>query len=665
MGRLWSKLGSIRRPRRAARKAAAWLRREQGSMNVLYAVALIPMIGALGLATDTARGYLLKARLSQAIDQAVLAGGKVYFSPGRNDDVLKYFSANFPNDQNIAFDSPFDAEFMNARVTLNTPIEGGEAGSETLHVAASATIPTTFTRVLTAFGCTTCEEMTVVAEAEVQRTIRALDAVISLDMSGSMDGAGKIGAARDGLLDFMDAIYGVNNSVSPVLVVDGTPYNLINVGFVPWNSKVNVTTQGETFSSATTQSVASFTNPVTGATGQTTVWLANNSEVPLIMDPRDASAGGQLPGGWSGCVYARYVGGEATPGSQNSNTNSINNNDADLVRGAQFDVGAGSTQKDWPGWEPMAELESDPRNGNWSNAEAGPGTRWATVGAWRGRSCTLAYYTDFGSGTYTTDTTVLLDNAAGTIKGVGPETSRPVAVPAATAAVGATYSGTLRFFNDNTRPYSVPVISNNPASQDCVPCLSRSIIPMTPDKTSIKDQIDSITNSDPDGTTNILQGLYWAWEVLMPGQPFDQALVSTPFARDRYIILVTDGAQFGGNGDAYKGRFGYGEIAGDNTSGAHGQISAPNNAGVIGMRNNNLDNRLRQLARNVRDEGIKLYVIGFDLAGNPDELAMLEGIASPPDADSPAYFYAAETAQDLQDALHEISSRLTDVRLSM
>ena len=100
---------------------------------------------------------------------------------------------------------------------------------------------------------------------------------------------------------------------------------------------------------------------MTGAVNQTTVWRANNSEVPLIMDPRDTADGGQLPGGWSGCIYARYVGGEATPGTRNSNTNSVNNNDADLVRGPQFDVGTGSTQKDWPAWEPMAKRESEPR----------------------------------------------------------------------------------------------------------------------------------------------------------------------------------------------------------------------------------------------------------------------------------------------------------------
>jgi hypothetical protein len=461
----------------------------------------------------------------------------------------------------------------------------------------------------------------------------------------------------------MDAVYGPANNTSPVLVVEGTPYNLINIGFVPWNAKVNVRTQGETGTAVTTETVASYTNPVTGAVNQTTVWYRADSQVPLLMDPRNSNAGGQLPGGWSGCVYARYVGGESTQGARNTNTNSINDNDADLMRSAQYDVGSGATQKDWPAWEPMANFDAEPRNGNWTAAEGGPGTRWETDNNWRNRTCSLAYYTDFGAGTYTTDTTVLLDNLNGTIKGGAPNTSRPVAVPAATDPVSATCSGTLKFFDDNRRPYAVPAVSNNPQNQECTACLPRSIIPLTSVKTDIKAQIHSIGNNDPDGTTSILQGLYWAWEVLMPGEPFDEALVTVPFLRDRYIILVTDGAQFGGNGDAYKGRFGQGEIAGDNTNTAHGTISAPNDAGVVANRQNNLDNRLRRLARNVRDEGIKLYVIGFGLAGNQDELDMLQGIASPPE-NGVTYFYAAETGADLRNALQEISSRLTDVRLS-
>ena len=115
------RLGELSRG--AMLKASTWLRQEKGSLNVIYALALIPMIGALGLATDTARGYLLKARLSQSIDQAVLAGGKVYFSADRDADVLKYFSANFPPTTPISYDAEFEADFMDAVVTLDTPVE--------------------------------------------------------------------------------------------------------------------------------------------------------------------------------------------------------------------------------------------------------------------------------------------------------------------------------------------------------------------------------------------------------------------------------------------------------------------------------------------------------------------------------------------------------------
>ena len=46
----------------------------RGSIAVFLAVATIPLIGFLGAATDAARGYMVKARLSQALDAA---GGDV------------------------------------------------------------------------------------------------------------------------------------------------------------------------------------------------------------------------------------------------------------------------------------------------------------------------------------------------------------------------------------------------------------------------------------------------------------------------------------------------------------------------------------------------------------------------------------------------------------
>src|SRR5262245_13970345 len=304
---------------RLAKKLGLFRRDQSGNVAVIEGAAIIPQIGALGLATDTARGYLVKARLSQALDAAALAGGKVYFSTQRDADIKKYFAANFPSASTPEYNSPYTASFMDAEVTLSAPVNGGEAGKENMTLTAEATIPTTFMRVLG------FDEVTVNASSQVTRAISALDAVISLDMSGSMESPStKITAARDAAVTFVDAVFGTN-ATAPTLTVDGTTYNLLNIGFVPWNAKTRVTTQGVTFSSVTTQAVTPFTNPVTGDS-QSVLYMANNSQVPLLMNPSN------LPGGWSGCVYARYLG------------DSSNTNDADYVRG-QVTMGSGATQK--------------------------------------------------------------------------------------------------------------------------------------------------------------------------------------------------------------------------------------------------------------------------------------------------------------------------------
>jgi Flp pilus assembly protein TadG len=634
---------------RLAKKLGLFRRDQRGNVAVIVGAAIIPLVGALGLATDTARGYLVKARLSQALDAAALAGGKVYFSAQRDADIKKFFAANFPSASTPVYDSPYTATFMNAMVTLSSPVNGGETGKENLTLTAEATIPTTFMRVLG------FDSVTVDATSQVTRAISALDVVISLDMSGSMESpSSKITAARDAAVTFVDAVFGTN-ATAPQLTVDGTTYNLLNIGFVPWNAKTRITTQGQTFSSVTTTAVTAFTNPVTGES-QSVLYYANNSQVPLLMDPS------QLPGGWSGCAYARYLG------------DAYNDNDADTVRG-QVTVGTGAGQRQWLGWEPMANDDTEPRSGRWGDNSAnnnGPGSssRWIASATWREKNCNNAYFLDISSTAY--------DNADGSVKTTAPNTannsSRPAAVPNPKAATGSSYtewtgsstsvtkhySGFMKFI-DPTKSYlepgSVATYYNNPGSTDCTRCLTRGIIPMTNVKATIRDQLSAITSSDPDGNTNLEQGLYWAWEVLMPGVPFDQGVATVPFKRIRAIVILTDGAQVGGAGDAYKGRFGFQEGAGYNDDADHGTIM------VDGVSvQNNLNNRARQLAENIKSEGIKLYVIGFDL--DSTTLAFLEELASPPDENG-VYFFDAPNPSDLDAIFKQIAASLSTLRLSM
>ena len=68
----------------------------RGGGATLLAVAAIPLVAAIGLSVDGARGWLVKSRLSQSIDAAGLAGGRVITSATRDDDIRMFFTANFP-----------------------------------------------------------------------------------------------------------------------------------------------------------------------------------------------------------------------------------------------------------------------------------------------------------------------------------------------------------------------------------------------------------------------------------------------------------------------------------------------------------------------------------------------------------------------------------------
>ncbi|NQU72634.1 MAG: Tad domain-containing protein, partial [Rhodospirillales bacterium] len=134
----------------------------------LVAGGIIMLMASIGLATDAARGYMAKARLSQALDSAALAGGRAMFSPTRDADIQMYFLANFPT-------SFLGAAVIGPTITITQ-------NDEVLTLDASATVRTTFMQLL---GIPTLQ---VSATTEVTRLTQLLDVVIAIDMSGSMTG---------------------------------------------------------------------------------------------------------------------------------------------------------------------------------------------------------------------------------------------------------------------------------------------------------------------------------------------------------------------------------------------------------------------------------------------------------------------------------------------
>lgn len=140
----------------------------RGGVAVFIAIGIFAITGAVGLATDAARGYLVKARLSQALDAAALAGGRVMSSPDRDADIVMYFNANFP------------PGYLGA--VPSGPTIGVDPDGKILTLTASAVLPTTLMRILG------FETMNIASATEVTIESRNLEVSLVLDVTGSMAG---------------------------------------------------------------------------------------------------------------------------------------------------------------------------------------------------------------------------------------------------------------------------------------------------------------------------------------------------------------------------------------------------------------------------------------------------------------------------------------------
>ena len=463
-----------------------------GAVAVLVAAGIVVLTAAVGLATDAARGYIVKARLSQALDAAGIAGARVMFSPTRDADIQMYFDANFP------------PGFMGA--TVNGPNFTVSPDNEILTLEASVQIGTTFMQVLG------IDSMAVSAATEITRQTQLLDVVLAIDMSGSMGnsaggGMTRIQAARAAATELVTILFG-EDSIK----------DLLNIGLVPWNGKVNATVNGVVFDSSltTTEAVPAFTNPLTGA-AQSVVYRPNNSPVPMLAPP---------VADWQGCVYSRFL------------DNGQPDDDADILYGD-----LSSASGDWVAWEP-----------------------------------------------------------------IGPEGEPVPGSAQCTGAVGGS---------------------------ECRACLDHGVTPLQNAKASIQAAIDELIS--PTGTTNITQGLGWAWRVLMPEAPFTEAEANPEGDRQQAIVLLTDGENYGGSGDGYKATFGSG-----------------------GTARPEMDDRLRQLAANIKATGVVIYTIQFANSGGALQTLMKE-VASGPDA--PFYHYAPDAAT-LQQVFREVANNLSELRIS-
>lgn len=189
-------------------KLKTYFRDNLGVAAVWFGMTIPMVVSAVGMSVDLGQSYLVRERLSRALDAAALAAAS---SPSEDEDdieekVQDFIEANYPPEK-VGFTT--DIEVVN--------------GPETLFVTAWAKLDPSFMQV---FGQ---EYIDVKVSSEVTKKVKAIEVVLVMDVTGSMSSNNNIGTLRTAAENFLNTMF------SRV-----TDPDYIKIGLVPFSSSINV-----------------------------------------------------------------------------------------------------------------------------------------------------------------------------------------------------------------------------------------------------------------------------------------------------------------------------------------------------------------------------------------------------------------------------------------
>jgi len=196
---------------RLARKVASFGRDRRGNVALTFAIATLPIVGAVGYAVDYSHANNVKAALQAALDSTALMLARDASSTSNTDlnaKALNYFTALFnrPEAKNVS---------INASYTTS--------GGSKIVVNGSATVPTTF------LGIIGYNDLTVGGSSTTAWGSTRLRVALALDNTGSMASDGKMTALKSATKSLLTQL---KNAAS----TNGDVY----VSIIPFAKDVNV-----------------------------------------------------------------------------------------------------------------------------------------------------------------------------------------------------------------------------------------------------------------------------------------------------------------------------------------------------------------------------------------------------------------------------------------
>jgi Flp pilus assembly protein TadG len=268
---------------------AALCRDRAANVMITFAVILVPIVGAVGVAVDYSRANSARAAMQAALDSTALAMGKQYqdLNPGNIDKkAASLFKALF---------NRTEAHGIKIGAKLD-PV------AESLTLTGDGVVDTAFARVLG------IKKVKIdVTSTVLWGTNKKIEIVLVLDNTGSMNSSGKIDALKKASKDFIDAMKKASKKSGDV-----------KVAIVPFDTHVNI---GPAYKSAAWIDWSLMTSASGGGWGGGSSWNGSNNYGDADDDTRfDDDRTDKL--NWSGCVIDRQqpYDIEDTPPSSNTAT---------------------------------------------------------------------------------------------------------------------------------------------------------------------------------------------------------------------------------------------------------------------------------------------------------------------------------------------------------
>lgn len=189
-------------------KMLKYLRETLGVTAVWFSMAVPVVVGSVGLSVDIGQAYLVRERLSRAVDAAALAAAAMSSEDPQlvEQKVNDFIEANYPED----------------KVGFTTDVEVVTT-SDTVQVTAWASFNPVFGGVLGN------KEVEIKVESEVTKEVKAIEVVLVMDVTGSMSTNNNIATLRTAAKSFVNTMF--------TRVSD---HDMIKIGLVPFSSSVNV-----------------------------------------------------------------------------------------------------------------------------------------------------------------------------------------------------------------------------------------------------------------------------------------------------------------------------------------------------------------------------------------------------------------------------------------